>query len=58
MYLDNKREKRQKILQNSFPDALDLLLVCTVDSGLALDGALARVCKELWRARPLIAPGA
>jgi tight adherence protein C len=54
IYLDNARQKREKILQNSFPDALDLLLVC-VDSGLALDGALARVCKELWKARPMIA---
>ena len=54
IYLDNARQKREKILQNSFPDALDLLLVC-VDSGLALDGALARVCKELWKARPVIA---
>jgi len=54
MLIRNMQEKRQKILLRSFPDALDLLLVC-VDSGLALDGALARVCKELRRARPEIA---
>jgi tight adherence protein C len=53
MYLKNLREKREKILQRSFPDALDLLLVC-VESGLALDGALSRVCKELGRAHPVI----
>ena len=53
MYLRNAREKREKILTRSFPDALDLLLVC-VESGLALDGALARVCKELGRAHPAI----
>jgi tight adherence protein C len=52
-YLRNEREKREKVLQRSFPDALDLLLVC-VESGLALDGALARVCKELGRAHPVI----
>lgn len=53
LYLSNSRTKRQKILTRSFPDALDLLLVC-VESGLALDGALARVCKELGHARPEI----
>jgi len=51
LLLTNRREKREKILQRSFPDALDLLLVC-VESGLALDGALSRVCKELGRAHP------
>jgi tight adherence protein C len=53
MVLRNQREKREKVLQRSFPDALDLLLVC-VESGLALDGALSRVCKELGRAHPEI----
>lgn len=53
MYLKNCRDKREKVLQRSFPDALDLLLVC-VESGLALDGALSRVCKELGRAHPQI----
>jgi Flp pilus assembly protein TadB len=52
-YLRNERDKREKILQRSFPDALDLLLVC-VESGLALDGSLSRVCKELGRAHPAI----
>lgn len=53
LYISNRAQKRQKILQRSFPDALDLLLVC-VESGLALDGALARVCRELGRAHPEI----
>ncbi len=51
LYVTNSLQKRQKRLQRSFPDALDLLLVC-VESGLALDGALARVCKELHNAHP------
>lgn len=51
--LRNQRDKRSKVLTRAFPDALDLLLVCT-ESGLALDGALARVCKELDRAYPEI----
>lgn len=53
LYLTNSKQKRQKVLVRSFPDALDLLLVC-VESGLALDGALSRVCKELGRAHPEI----
>lgn len=51
MYLKNQRDKRSLKLVRGFPDALDLLLVCT-EAGLALDGALARVCKELDRAHP------
>jgi tight adherence protein C len=54
LYLGNCRQKRQQILIRSFPDALDLLLVC-IESGLALDGALARVCRELKYAHPEVA---
>lgn len=53
LFLSNEETKRKKMLQRSFPDALDLMLVC-VESGLALDGALARVCRELGRAYPEI----
>lgn len=53
LYLSNCEQKRKKTLQRSFPDALDLLLVC-VESGLALDGALNRVCRELGKAYPEI----
>lgn len=51
--LSNSKQKRQHLLQRSFPDTLDLILVC-VESGLALDAALARVCRELGRAHPEI----
>lgn len=51
LYLQNMIDKRKKILQRSFPDTLDLLLIC-VESGLALDAALTRVCNELGRAYP------
>ncbi len=51
LYVKNSTDKRQKILLRSFPDTLDLMLVC-VESGLALDAALARVCKELKFAHP------
>lgn len=53
LYIDNATMKRKRILQHSFPDALDLMLVC-VESGLALDASLSRVCSELGRVHPLI----
>lgn len=51
LYLTNRRQKREKRLERSFPDAIDLLLVC-IESGLSLDTALARVCRELKIAYP------
>jgi tight adherence protein C len=53
LYLKNTIIKRQKVLTRSMPDTLDLMVVC-VESGLALDAALNRVCKELGRAHPEI----
>ncbi len=53
LYLKNKIQRRQQVLIRSFPDTLDLMVVC-VESGLALDAALGRVCKELGRAHPEI----
>lgn len=51
LYIANQRKRRNKRLARSFPDTLDLMVVC-VESGLALDAALGRVCKELGRAHP------
>lgn len=53
LWLKNSTTHRKKVLTRSFPDALDLLLVC-VESGLALDAALARVCAELRYVHPEI----
>lgn len=53
LYVKNVRAKREKVLIRAFPDTLDLLVVC-VESGLALDAALARVCSELGHAYPEI----
>jgi tight adherence protein C len=53
LYLQNKIDARKKVLQRAFPDTLDLLLIC-VESGLALDAALNRVCAELGSAYPEI----
>ena len=46
LYVKNRKKKRQKILLDSFPEMMDLLLVC-IEAGLGLDAALNRVCKEL-----------
>jgi tight adherence protein C len=51
LFLQNAIEKRKKILTRAFPDTLDLLLIC-VESGLALDASLNRVCSELGKAYP------
>ncbi len=51
LWLKNRVDHRAKLLQRAFPDTLDLLLIC-VESGLALDAALNRVCTELGRAYP------
>lgn len=53
IYIKNKRIKYAETLTRSFPDALDLILVC-VESGLALDAALNRVCRELESVHPAI----
>lgn len=50
-FLENSISRRKAILTRSFPDTLDLLLIC-VESGLALDASLNRVCGELGRAFP------
>lgn len=52
-YLASRKKKRQYILQRSYPDALDLVMVC-VEAGLAMDAALSRVCRELESAHPEI----
>ncbi len=46
--------KRMNQLRNSFPDALDLLVVC-VESGLGLTAAIQRVADELEVSHPELA---
>jgi tight adherence protein C len=52
-YISRRVSQRQLSIREGFPDALDMLLVC-VESGLGLDGALARVSQEIGRAHPLL----
>lgn len=51
MYLARAAKKRQHRIQLSLPDALDLLVV-SVEAGLGLDQAMARVAQELAFAHP------
>lgn len=47
-------ERRKRLLYNGFPDALDLLVVCT-EAGYGLKPALARVAEELMVGHPELA---
>ncbi|ANY82581.1 type II secretion system protein (plasmid) [Microvirga ossetica] len=46
IYLKNKISKRQFSIRRSWPDALDLLLIC-VESGMGIEGALRKVSGEI-----------
>jgi tight adherence protein C len=46
LYLKNKITKRQTSIRRSWPDALDLLLIC-VESGMGIEGALRKVSAEI-----------
>ncbi len=49
--LKSKIEKRHLAIMNGFPDALDLLVICT-EAGLGLNAALQRVADELGVSYP------
>jgi tight adherence protein C len=53
LYITNCKQRRQTILLRSFPEVLDLLLVC-IESGLGLDAALGRVCTEMRATHPVV----
>ena len=54
-YWVNKRvAKRQEEIQDGFPDALDLLLVC-VEAGQSLDQSIIRVATEIEPSYPALA---
>lgn len=52
--LDYLIAKRQKAIQRAFPDALDLLVVCS-EAGLSLDAAIQKVTSEIKFSQPLLA---
>lgn len=52
--LDKLVSNRQKTLRRAFPDALDLLVVCS-EAGLSLDAALQKVAREINISQPVLA---
>lgn len=54
MWLKLRAKKRNKELDKSFPDAIDLLMVC-IEAGMGIDSAIRRVAKELHVTSPELA---
>ena len=52
--MSNMIQKRQKALQKSFPDALDLLVIC-VEAGLSVEASFHRVADEMADSAPELA---
>ncbi|WP_404378698.1 type II secretion system F family protein [Caenispirillum salinarum] len=52
--LKNAADKRRAEITLFFPDALDLLVICT-EAGLSVDAAFARVTEELAETSPVLA---
>jgi tight adherence protein C len=44
--IENIAQKRQQSIKQSFPDALDMLLIC-VQSGMSIEAAFGKVSKEV-----------
>ena len=53
-FISNRARNRQRAIQESFPDALDMLMVC-VEAGLGLDAAFTRVGAQMASAHPVLA---
>lgn len=54
VYVGRRAKGRRVAMEEQFPDALDLLVVC-VEAGLGLDSALVRVAEEVRVSHPRIA---
>ncbi len=52
--VSNKAQNRQDQMTASFPDALDLLLIC-VESGLGIEMAFSKVTEEIMEGHPVLA---
>ncbi len=53
-WVERRLQTRQQEIQDGFPDALDMLLVC-VEAGQSLDQGIVRVAKELRAGFPALA---
>lgn len=54
IYVSNRITKRQKSIKRSWPDALDLMLIC-VESGTSMEVAMRRVADEMTEQSPELA---
>ena len=54
IFVSNKISKRQHSIRRSWPDALDLMLIC-VESGISIEVAFRRVADEIAMASPELA---
>ncbi len=52
-FVSNRARNRQRAISESFPDALDMLMVC-VEAGLGLDSAFTRVGSQMAAAHPVL----
>ena len=53
-WVTKRQQKRQEVITNGFPDALDMMLVC-VEAGQSLDQSIIRVSKEIRSGYPALA---
>lgn len=53
VFLERRISYRKREIFESFPDAMDLIIVC-VEAGLGLDAALARVGEEIHMRSPIL----
>ncbi|MEM9349118.1 MAG: type II secretion system F family protein [Pseudomonadota bacterium] len=53
-WVTKRLQKRQEEIENGFPDALDMMLVC-VEAGQSLDQSIIRVSQEIVAAFPALA---
>jgi tight adherence protein C len=54
LYISRCTKKRQKLISNGLPDALDLLTVCT-EAGSGLDQAIVKASDEMQTTHPVLA---
>jgi tight adherence protein C len=54
LYVKNKITKRQESIKRSWPDALDLLLIC-VECGMSIESAFRKVAQEIGAQCPELA---
>ncbi len=53
-WINRRVSERQQEIQNGFPDALDMMLVC-VEAGQSMDQAIIRVAREMRASYPALA---